>query len=121
VSPGCKLVAAREVTVYPGDQDGVEKSQKLLEIMDDVPDCLRVGLVEQMDALWYCFRAPCVATQEYHQVMEALDCAPMQKDNCAPVVAAAIVGATLVGEPVGANKEGATEIPDDNSQKSGRA
>jgi len=56
------------------------------------------------DTCWYCWCASCVATQEYRQVMALLDLGPVQEeDNTPPIVAGAIVGTTIVGEPVAAN------------------
>mmetsp|Transcript_103607 Transcript_103607/g.200764 ORF Transcript_103607/g.200764 Transcript_103607/m.200764 type:complete len:160 (+) Transcript_103607:2-481(+) len=59
------------------------------------------------DSLCYCCCGSCIATQEYRQVMELLNRGPVQQETSPPVVQAAVVGATVVGEPVATNKEGA--------------
>lgn len=57
-----------------------------------------------MDTLCYCFCAPCVATQEYRQVMELLS-RGVQKETVAVPASAADAGApVIIGQTVAVNE-----------------
>jgi len=57
-----------------------------------------------MDTLCYCFCAPCVATQEYRQVMELLSRGVQEETAAVPASAADAGAPVIIGQAVEVNE-----------------